>query len=73
MSYEQFVIRSVRQQRTPRTASEAYRDAEYASAIHYPPPSHKTASEVFMGFVATLGAVAMFAYMIFSYLDAIPK
>lgn len=33
MSYEQFVMRSVRQQRAPRTLNEAFRDADYGTAL----------------------------------------
>ena len=33
-SYETFVMRSVRLQRTPRTLHEAYRDGEYGYSIH---------------------------------------
>lgn len=32
--YEDFVMRSVRQQRTPRTLQEAYREGEYGYTIH---------------------------------------
>jgi len=32
-SYEQFVMRTVRTQRYPRTLSEAFRDADYGTAI----------------------------------------
>jgi hypothetical protein len=33
MSYENFVMRSARNQRAPRTQSEAFRDADYGTAI----------------------------------------
>jgi hypothetical protein len=33
-TYENFVMRSVRQQRTARTLHEAYRDGEYGYSIH---------------------------------------
>ena len=33
-SYEDFVLRSCRQQRTARTLHEAYRDGEYGYSVH---------------------------------------
>lgn len=33
-NYESFVLRQCRQQRTPRTLHEAYRDGEYGYTIH---------------------------------------
>jgi len=33
-SYESFVLRECRQQRTPRTLHEAYRDGEYGYTVH---------------------------------------
>ena len=73
MSYEDFVMRVSRTQSTPRTLSEAVRDADYACALYHPPPSHQTGTDVFMTFLALLGTVGVFVYMIFSYLDSIPK
>jgi hypothetical protein len=73
MSYEDFVMRTVRTQHTPRTLSEAVRDADYACALHYPPPSHKTGTDVSIALVSTLTIAGIFGYMLFSYLDSIPK
>ena len=57
MNYSDFVIRSCRQ--TPRTMSEAFKDAEYCSAITYP-SSHEYSW--FWGFVGALMAIAVFGY-----------
>jgi hypothetical protein len=73
MSYEDFVMRVVHTQRTPRTLSEAFRDADYASAIYHPPPSHKTGTDVFISLLALFTVLGIFTYMLFGYLDSIPK
>jgi hypothetical protein len=71
--YETFVTNYHRYQYAPRTLSEATRDATYASAIHYPPPTHKTASETLLSVLIVLGSVGVLGYMLSSYLEAIPK
>lgn len=73
MSYQDFVMRSVRTQYAPRTLSEALRDAEYSSAIHYPPPSHKTGTDVLVSLLSVFVATGLFGYMFFSYINSIPK
>ena len=57
MNYSDFVIRSCRQ--TPRTLSEAFKDADYATAIERPSDSGYS---WFWGFVGALVAIAVFGY-----------
>ena len=57
MNYSDFVIRSCR--KTPNTLSEAFRDAEYCSAITYPKESDYSAIGAFLG---ALFFVGVFGY-----------
>jgi len=57
MNYSDFVIRNCRQ--TPRTLSEAFKDADYATAIETPAEGEYS---WFWGFVGALAAVAVFGY-----------
>lgn len=62
MSYEQFVNNYQRYLKSPRTLSEAVKDAEYCSAIIYPKESEYS---VFWGLLGALVAVAIFGYGFF--------
>jgi len=59
MSYEHFVNNYQRWLKSPRTLSEAFKDAEYCSAIIYPKESEYS---VFWGLLGALVAVAVFGY-----------
>jgi hypothetical protein len=48
--YEDFVLRQCRQQRTPRTLLEAYRDGEYGYTIHLFKDDADRAREFFVEF-----------------------
>lgn len=49
-NYESFVLRQCRQQRTPRTLLEAYRDGEYGYTIHLFKDDVDLAREFFVEF-----------------------
>lgn len=72
--YEDFVLRTCRQQRTPRTLHEAYRDGEYGYTIHLFKDDAQRAREFFTEFFIWLTifglGVAVF-YGIATWLEAI--
>lgn len=63
-NYEDFVLRQCRQQRTPRTLLEAYRDGEYGYTIHLFKDDTQQAREFladfFVGFMTIALALVMF-------------
>jgi len=59
MSYEHFVNNYQRWLKSPRTLSEAFKDAEYATAITRPAEGEYS---VFWGLLGALVAVAVFGY-----------
>ena len=63
-NYEDFVLKQCRQQRTPRTLLEAYRDGEYGYTIHLFKDDVDQAREYFIEFFVWLTifglALAMF-------------
>jgi len=59
MSYADFTARYTRYTQTSRSLSEAFKDAEYCSAITYP-SSHEYSW--FWGFLGALMAISVFGY-----------
>ena len=64
MNYSDFVIRSCRQ--TPRTLSEAFKDAEYATAIQR---SEEPEYDLLWGFLGALLFVGVFGYGFWRYVS----
>ena len=64
MNYSDFVIRSCRQ--TPRTLSEAFKDAEYATAIQKP---EEPEYDLLWGFLGALLFVGVFGYGFWRYVS----
>ena len=64
MNYEAFVMRTVRNQRTPRTMDEAFRTPRYASSITKFYPAHRRAiAEIFPWLLVT----AVIGCSVYSY------
>lgn len=67
-SYEDFVLRQCRLQRTPRTLLEAYRDGEYGYTIHLFKDDLKQAKEFAVSFFVWFMAFALGFVMVYSFL-----
>jgi len=66
--YEDFVLRQCRQQRTPRTLLEAYRDGEYGYTIHLFKDDADQAREFIVNFFVGFMAFALGFVMIYNFL-----
>lgn len=65
MSYENFVMRTMRQQLTPRSYAEAYKTAEYACAIYQFKTEHRQAWERFADIVTAILIVCTCSLILF--------
>jgi len=66
--YEDFVLRQCRQQRTPRTLLEAYRDGEYGYTIHLFKDDVQHAKEFAIDFFVGFMAFALGLVMVYNFL-----
>ena len=64
-NYEDFVLRTCRQQRTPRTLHDAYRDGEYGYTIHLFKDDAQRAWEFLANFFVGFMTVALGLVMFF--------
>ena len=64
MSYEDFVMRTVRNQRTPRTMDEAFRTAEYAASIIKFEQPHKRDLQHIASFVWVATVIVVSGYVL---------
>lgn len=69
MSYEAFVMRTVRNQRTPRTLDEAFRTADYAASIHKFESPHKRDLKHIATFVLVATAIVVISYVLNTTFD----
>ena len=67
-SYESFVLRECRQQRTPRTLLEAYRDGEYGYTVHLFKDDTAQAWDFAKGMATGLAFVSLFGVVIMGFL-----
>lgn len=67
-NYEDFVLRQCRQQRTPRTLHEAYRDGEYGYTIHLFKDDVQRAREFFVDFFVGFMMFALGLVMFYGFL-----
>lgn len=63
--YEDFVMETVRQQRTPRTLDEAYQDGEYGYSIHLAKSDFKQAMQFGGGAVVGFLIVASVFFSVY--------
>jgi hypothetical protein len=69
MSYEDFVMRTTRNQRTPRTMDEAFRTVNYASAITKFEPPHKRDLRHIASFVWVATVIVGSGYVLTTMFD----
>lgn len=69
MSYEDFVMRSARNQRAPRTLSEAFRDADYGTAIWRCEKPQTWKTDVFIESLVMMVMCGFVGYMLSFYLS----
>jgi hypothetical protein len=69
MSYEAFVMRTARNQRTPRTMDEAFRTANYAASITKFEPRHKHELANLMTFVSITTMIVASGYLLTTLFD----
>ena len=65
--YEDFVLKQCRQQRTPRTLLEAYRDGEYGYTIHLFKDDADRAREFFTEFFIWLSIFGLALALFFGF------
>jgi hypothetical protein len=69
MNYEDFVMRTVRNQRTPRTMDEAFRTADYAASIHRFEQPHKRDLKHIATFVLVATVIVVSSYVLNTMFD----
>ena len=69
MNYEDFVMRIVRNQRTPRTMDEAFRTADYAASITKFESPHKRDLKHIASFVLVATVIAVSSYVLNTMFD----
>jgi hypothetical protein len=69
MSYEDFVMRTVRNQRTPRTLDEAFHTATYASAITKFEQPYKRDLKHIASFVLVATVIVVSSYVLNTMFD----
>lgn len=67
-NYESFVLRACRQQRTPRTLHEAYRDGEYGYTIHLFKDDAQRAWEFFKDMAVGFIFMGLLGTVVFGFL-----
>jgi hypothetical protein len=67
--YEHFVISQTRRQFTPRTLSDAFRDADYGTAIWRCEKPHGWRYDALIEFVVLMGIMFMLGLMVSPYLS----
>lgn len=67
-NYESFVLRQCRQQRTPRTLLEAYRDGEYGYTIHLFKDDVQQAKEFAINFFVGFMSFALGLSLVYGFL-----
>jgi len=69
MSYEDFVMRTTRQQHTCRTMNEAFRTADYAASIHRFESPHKRDLKHIASFVLVTTLIVVIGYVLNTMFD----
>ena len=69
MNYEDFVMRTVRNQRTPRTMDEAFRTADYAASITKFEQPHKRDLRHIATFVWVTTVIVASGYVLTTMFD----
>jgi hypothetical protein len=69
MSYEDFVMRTMRNQLTPRTMDEAFRTADYAASIHRFEQPHKRDLKHIANFVLVATVIVVSSYVLNTMFD----
>ena len=69
MSYEDFVMRTTRNQHTPRTMDEAFRTADYAASIHRFESPHKRDLKHIANFVLVATVIVVSSYVLNTMFD----
>ena len=63
-TYEDFVVNQTRRQRTPRTLSEAFRDADYGTALWRCEKPHEWRNGAFIEGLVLMVACGLLGYFI---------
>ena len=69
MSYEDFVMRTVRNQYTPRTMDEAFRTPDYAASVHRFESPHKRDLQHIASFILVATVLVLSAYVLNTMFD----
>jgi len=69
MNYEDFVMHTVRNQRTPRTMDEAFCTADYAASIHRFESPHKRDLQHIASFVLVATVIVVSSYVLNTMFD----
>jgi hypothetical protein len=69
MNYEDFVMRTARQQHTARTMDEAFRTPEYAASVHRFEQPHKRDLQYIATFVLVTTLIVVISYALNSMFD----